>query len=280
MAAWGSPVLPGGGQWSVMRAEPPDAAPCPVDAGRGVPLVRVGLAPAGPMPAAPYRFADPADLLHPAPVGDYGWVHATGTQRTFFPRPVINTMAPDRVVSDQRIAVADPYALATAPGFFPPLADTHPRPRSGVGAARGAGWLVPPRADRTRLCRPRRPAGDLRRGEDAHGRRLLRRRPCGWRSTPAAAVPWSFRLEQVDLAVSSGGLGEVIRVRVDHRCSGRPSDTLRASRLPVRRGPVARAGHHGVPQGPRPRHPTPRVDVEQAEAGGRRQGRSAGASST
>ena len=45
MSAWGSPVLPGGGQWSFLRQGAGDQAPQAVDRDLGVPLVRAGAAP-------------------------------------------------------------------------------------------------------------------------------------------------------------------------------------------------------------------------------------------
>ena len=88
MAAFGSPILPGGGQWSFLSLSKGSPAPQAIDPDTGVPLVRHGPATAPPAPTSPYLFADPADLLHHAtPGADYGLVHATGTQSLLFPRP-------------------------------------------------------------------------------------------------------------------------------------------------------------------------------------------------
>src|SRR6516164_5594519 len=69
VAAWGSPLLPGGGQWSFLRQGASDQAPVAVDPQQGVPMVRAGPATAAPPPTSPYRFADPADVLHPGQPG-------------------------------------------------------------------------------------------------------------------------------------------------------------------------------------------------------------------
>ena len=120
MAAWGSPSLPGGGQWSFLRQQVPGDAPQSVDSDRGVPLIPAGAAPAPPPPTNPYRFADPQDTLLPDnPASDYGILHSTGTQRTFFPRPKIDPSAPPAITSSRAPALADPYILTKAVGLFP-----------------------------------------------------------------------------------------------------------------------------------------------------------------
>src|SRR5262249_31939815 len=119
MAAWGSPVLPRGGQWSVLVSPTAHPTPRPVDRDRGVPLIRAGVA-GSPDPTAPYRRAAPADLLRPGPpAADYGLLHASGTQRVLFPRPKVETVGPrqGQISSTQPPLLADPYELAAATGL-------------------------------------------------------------------------------------------------------------------------------------------------------------------
>jgi len=129
MAAWGSPVFPGGGDWMFLRADGPTSAPEAVPSTQGVPLIRAGLAGTAPPPSSPYRIADPQDLANPTnPAHDYGLVHATGTQRAFFPRPRVEATNTNRIVSTEVPLLADPYVLSTADGPFPKLDLTVPFP--------------------------------------------------------------------------------------------------------------------------------------------------------
>ena len=140
VAAWGSPVLPGGGQWSFLRQGASDQAPVAVDPQQGVPVVRAGPATAAPPPTSPYRFADPADLLHPdSPAADYALLHATGTQRLLFPRPKLEATGAHAFSSTRIPALADPFALATATEPFPRLDTCIPFPNPNYALAIGAG---------------------------------------------------------------------------------------------------------------------------------------------
>jgi len=122
MAAWGSPIFPGGGDWMFLRAAGPTSSPEAVPSTQGVPLIRAGLAGTTPSPGSPYRIADPEDLANPTnPAHDYGLVHATGTQRTFFQRPRVDATDTSRIVSTEIPLLADPYVLSTADGPFPQL---------------------------------------------------------------------------------------------------------------------------------------------------------------
>ena len=142
MAAWGSPILPGGGQWSFLVQRAGTTAPEAVDRDHGVPLIRAGTAAAPPPAGSPYRFADPSDLLRPdAPSVDYGVVHATGTQRLLFPRPKLEPGA-HALTSTRAPVLADPYALATATGPFPRIDACIPLPSASYALAicAGASW--------------------------------------------------------------------------------------------------------------------------------------------
>ena len=97
MTSWGSPQFPSGGQWSFLVQMGAGTAPEAIDQSLGVPLIRGGPAPSPPPVTSPYRFADPARSRAPDnPASDYGIVHATGTQRVFFPRPKIEATAPNK----------------------------------------------------------------------------------------------------------------------------------------------------------------------------------------
>jgi hypothetical protein len=212
MAAWGSPVLPSGGQWSVMRQAVAGDAPVPVDRELGVPLIRAGAAPSAPPLTSPYRFADPADLARPDfPAADYGLLHATGTQRVFFPRPKIEADGSRRLTSTRIPALADLYSLTTAVGLFPRLADTIPFPSStwALAIAPDSHYRLEP-APSFPVTVGQRTLSDgqsVRAFADYTGSRVE------LSIDTAAAVPWSFVLRDVTLVTSSGSLGEVIRVK-------------------------------------------------------------------
>jgi hypothetical protein len=217
MAASGSPILPGGGQWSFLRQGASDRTPGPVDPDQGVPLVRAGPAPAAPPPTAPYRFADPADLLHPdSPETDYGLLHATGTQRLLFPRPKLEATGPHAITSVRAPVLADPYALAIATGSFPPTDVCIPFPSASYSLAIGPGGnftLQPAPFTFTapvlkRVLRQSATVRSIAYTADEN-------------NTPsvvtvaidtAAADPWSVNITNVSLATESGTLGEVTRV--------------------------------------------------------------------
>lgn len=145
MAAWGSLVFPGGGEWSVLEADDALGAPGPVASDRGLPLIRQG--PAGTASTFPYRFADPGDLFDPgSPARDYGIMHGMGTQRAFFRRPRIEPSSPHRIVSTERPVLADPLILATAVGPFPKQADAIPFPSNAYAfeARPDGSWHLDP----------------------------------------------------------------------------------------------------------------------------------------
>jgi hypothetical protein len=217
MTAWGSPVLPGGGQWSFLRQAASDPAPQTVDRDQGVPLVRAGVATAAPPVTSPYRFADPSDLLHPdTPGTDYGLLHATGTQRLLFARPKIEATGPHAVTSVRPPLLADPYALATATGPFPRVDACIPFPNPNYSLVIGAGGafaLQPTPFQFTtpvlkRVLRQSTTVRSIAYTADEN-------------NTPsvvtividtAAPDPWSLNITNVSLATESGSLGEVTRI--------------------------------------------------------------------
>jgi len=211
MTTWGSPQFPTGGQWSFLVQTGFGTAPQTLDGNLGVPLIRSGPAPAPPPITSPYRFADPADLATPdTPSSDYGIVHATGAQRTFFPRPKIEASAADRITSTQTPILADPYSLATAVGYFPRTDAAIPFPDNNYALVISGGnyklELPAPSFPVTVGQRTIAQAGTTRSYADS--------------STATAPVaidtsqpgPWACQLKNGASAMSSGALGELIRV--------------------------------------------------------------------
>jgi hypothetical protein len=217
MAAWGSPVLPGGGQWSFLRQGSSDPAPQAVDRDQGVPLVRVGSATAAPPVTSPYRFAEPTDLLHPdSPDTDYGLLHSTGTQRLLFPRPKLEATGPHAITSVRAPVLADPYALATATGPFPRIDACIPFPNAGYSLAIGAGGnftLHPSPFKFTtpvlkRVLRESNTVRSIAYTADENNSPSV----VTLAIDTAAADPWSVNITNLSLATESGSLGEVTRV--------------------------------------------------------------------
>jgi len=218
MAAWGSPVLPRGGPWSVVRRATGDPAPGPVDATLGVPVIRAGYAGSAPDPASPYRFADPSDLARPdSPAADYALLHATNTQRVLFPRPKVELSGPraSEISSTEAPLLADPFLMTTAVSSFPPVATAIQFPDADFGLRPlGGGDLALDLAhndfDVTGGDRTIHSAGGntvFARYRDESG-------------TPATVhieldssqpVPWTFALGSVELGLATALLGEVIR---------------------------------------------------------------------
>jgi hypothetical protein len=217
MAAWGSPILPGGGQWSFLRQTSLGEAPQPVDQDRGVPLVRAGSAPNPPPAGSPYRFADPADTLTPnTPAADYGLLHATGTQRLLFLRPKIETTAPPAITSTLPPVLADPYVLSTAVGPFPRVDACSVQLSAGFAleiAADGNFKLQLPTPEYTIV------ASQLTLQDAQSARTVVHY--ADENNNPsvvsvsidtAAAVPWTVGISNLSIATESGSLGEVTRV--------------------------------------------------------------------
>jgi hypothetical protein len=216
MAAWGSPLFPGGGQWSVLRQTSPANAPQPLVSDRAVPLIRAGAAGTPPPSTSPYRFADPADTLLPDnPAADYGIVHATGTQRTFFPRPKIEAGS-QQITSTQIPLIADPVILATAVGLFPKPAGCIPFPDNAYALAIGAGgnftlkratasFTTPPLK---RVIRESQAARSVAYCADENNTPSV----VTLAIDTAAPRPWSLTITNMSMASESGSLGEVQRI--------------------------------------------------------------------
>jgi hypothetical protein len=229
MTAWGSPQFPQGGQWSFLRQTAAGAAPGVVDKDLGVPLIRAGAAPAAPPLNSPYRFADPVDLSVPtAPASDYGIVHATGTQRVFFPRPKIEASF-HNITSTRPPILADPYSLANSVGFFPRTDAAIPFPDANYALVITGGnyklQLPSPSFPVTVGQRTIAEAGGVRSYADYGGSvaELV--------IDTAAPVPWSFQLKDVNVATSSTLLGEVIRLTATVAAAANIATTLKAPRL-------------------------------------------------
>ena len=236
MAAWGSPVLPGGGQWSFLRQGADDQAPQAVDPDTGVPLVRAGPATAAPPPSSPYRFADPVDLLQPDnPATDYAILHATGTQRLLFPRPKLEATGVHAITSTRSPVLADPYALGTATGPFPRTDVCIPFPDATYALTIGAGGnLVLTRPSPTFttpvLKRVLRESATLSviaytADEDNHPSVVT------IVIDTAAAISWSVNITNVSLATESGTHGELSRVVGTMDGSAAAATQLKQARL-------------------------------------------------
>jgi hypothetical protein len=218
MAAWGSPMLPAGGAWSVVRRGSADPAPGPVDTTLGVPVIRAGYAGSPPDPASPYRFADPADLAIPAsPAADYALLHTTPLQRTLYARPKVDVTGPraNQITSTLPPVLADAFLQATAVGCFPPVVTAITFPDNDYGLrALGAGGLALDLAHNDFPVT----GGDRTLSSAAGNTTLVRYRDEG--GTPStvhvdfdssAAVPWTFSVTGVEICFATALLGEVIR---------------------------------------------------------------------
>ncbi len=219
MAAWGSPVLPQGGQWSVVVQPASSPSPQPVDPSLGVPVIRAGYAGSPADPASPFRLADPQDLATPAtPAADYALMHSSGTQRVTFPRPKVELTGARATAwsSTQPPVLAGPYDLATAVGLFPDAAHTIPFPDADYGLEpRPGGGLALNLAHNDFPV----PAGDHVLHDNGHVQLFARYQDEN--AAPSTVhleidstqpVPWVFRLEGVEMGVSTSGLGEIMRL--------------------------------------------------------------------
>ncbi|MED3354355.1 hypothetical protein P4414_04130 [Bacillus thuringiensis] len=131
----GQPALPNNGSWSVIKMAAPGNTVDPqeavtADVSRGTPLFieNKWLPPSGNVmivdgPIGPYRFADPVDLFAPQPRFDYGFMQNTGSQAFLYRRPVI-VPGTNEISSNLKPAFADPFAMLTSKGVFPPIANT------------------------------------------------------------------------------------------------------------------------------------------------------------
>jgi hypothetical protein len=218
MAAWGSPMLPTGGAWSVVRRGSADPAPGPVDTTLGVPVIRAGYAGSPPNPASPYRFADPADLASPAsPAADYALLHTTPLQRILYARPKVDVtgLRANQITSTLPPVLADAFLQATSVGCFPAVATAITFPDNDYGLrALGAGGLALDLAHNDFPVT----GGDRTLNSAAGNTTLVRYRDEG--GTPStvhvdfdssAAVPWTFSVTGVEICFATALLGEVIR---------------------------------------------------------------------
>ncbi|MFJ5064661.1 hypothetical protein ACIP96_35260 [Streptomyces nigra] len=123
VALYGSPNLPGAGQWSVVRVNTTAKTVGPVDGQLGVPLVRRNNASPRSPNRYPFRWADPRDLfasLSDPPQADYALLFAGVSQRILYRRP---TVGPDDADITSTLAplLADPYTMLRSGGLFPSL---------------------------------------------------------------------------------------------------------------------------------------------------------------
>ncbi|MDQ6942762.1 MAG: hypothetical protein M3169_09660, partial [Candidatus Eremiobacteraeota bacterium] len=173
---------------------------------------------AAPPASSPYRFADPVDLLAAAsPASDYAILHATGTQRTLFPRPKIDAGA-RAITSTSTPLIADSYALATATGLFPKLDACIPFPDANYSLEVGTGGhlkLTRPTDSFTTpvLKRILHESGAVRTivycNDDSNPPKLS---VVKLAIDTAAALPWSFGIDNISVATESGSHGEISRV--------------------------------------------------------------------
>ncbi|HEY1329477.1 MAG TPA: hypothetical protein VGI14_21260 [Casimicrobiaceae bacterium] len=246
MAAWGSPILPAGGQWSFLREASAGDVPQPVDRDLGVPLVRAG--PPGTQSTAPWRFADPADVLLPDnPAADYGIIHVTGTQRTLFPRPKIEA-ASTAITSTRAPLFADPFLMGTAVGFFPraDFALSFPDssyalrilPGTHLRLERAAASFTLPSPERvlhdSQAVRTRVVYGD----ENGHGSLV------SIAIDTSADTTWSIEMTNVSFVSGSASLGEVTRVVSRLAASSKQTSAYPDARLAF--GPCLKPVQHAV----------------------------------
>lgn len=212
MAAWGSPVFPGGGDWSVLMADDAAGAPTLVTEDRGLPIIRQGAA--GAVSAAPYRFADPEDLFQPAtPARDYGILHSMGTQRALFRRPRIELADLTRLVSTERPVIADPLVLATGVGPFPRQDDAIPYPSSNFALkvrSNGSYLLEGPATFAANVPRHAiKSAGTVRSDLDYSASTVT------YTLDTAASPPWRFKLDKATKILANTSLGDVMTMVAD-----------------------------------------------------------------
>jgi hypothetical protein len=119
MACYGSLAVPGNDQWTMIRSSAGSKTITPVDAHRGVPLVRRGGNIKVPA-SGPYRIVEPEDLLNLNPDVAYGLQLTTRTNRLLFLSPEIQE-GKSALTGKNPPILADPYALVGTGGPFPPL---------------------------------------------------------------------------------------------------------------------------------------------------------------
>jgi len=117
-ACYGSLTVPRNEQWSTVQIVSDNEVHA-VDAGKGVPLVRLGGTRSNP-PSGNYKIADPENLVTPTTAVEYGLQLTTGTNRLLFRRPEIPEGG-TQILGSASAVVADPYALVGVGGLFPPV---------------------------------------------------------------------------------------------------------------------------------------------------------------
>jgi hypothetical protein len=238
-AARGGPVLPKAGAWSVVRTALASGETSGVDAHGATPLIRAGDARPTTIPSGPFRFGDPADVLHENdPASDYGFLHATGTQRVLYRRPKVEPGQP-RVTSTQRPLLADSWSLLRASGIFPKAADCLEVPTSAYElavypGAEGELKLNLPFPDSTFDLDPTltRTLADVAQtrtfaqyanvaGEPTHVTLTFDSR---------AGEPWTFAMKPMSLVVANAGQ-ETFRFQLPLRASAAVAPTYEAPDL-------------------------------------------------
>jgi len=233
VAAWGSPIFPGGGDWMFLRAAGPTSAPEAVPSTQGVPLIRAGLAGTVPLPTSPYRIADPQDLASSTnPAHDYGLVHATGTQRTFFPRPQVEATDTSRIVSTEIPLLADLYLLSTANGAFPTLDAAVPFPSNNWAfAVDGSGQYklelpASPFPISYAGRRTLKQAGSVKGDVDYTAAHVT------YAVDTSQATSWTFALDGAVKIMSTSALGDMITLTANIRASSdQPNTTFQQPNL-------------------------------------------------
>lgn len=137
----GQPLLPSNGAWSVVKMAAPGNVADPqeatsTDASKGTPLLlnNTWLPPTDTNmnvsgPGGPYRLIDPVDFFLAQPRYDYGFMQNTGSQSFLFRRPEI-TAGNKEIHSTLPPAFADPFAMMTSKGAFPPIANAIEAPNT------------------------------------------------------------------------------------------------------------------------------------------------------
>jgi hypothetical protein len=220
MAAWGSPILPKGGPWSVVCRPTSSATPRPVDPALGVPLIRAGVAGSPISANVPYRFADPEDLANEAsPATDYGLLHSAQTQRVLFPRPKVDMAGArqQQLSSTQQPLLADAFLMATA-GVAPfpsvqsaiqfPDADYGLRPEAGGNLALDLAHNDFPVTGGDRVIHDSGGTTFFARYQDEGGNPSH----VHLEIDSAAPAAWSCQLSGMELGLATSLMGEVMRM--------------------------------------------------------------------
>jgi hypothetical protein len=212
MAGWGAIAFPGGGQWSVAQIEGPLEAPTAVAQDTGLPIIRYGPAGKPPSPSYPYRFADPVDLTQPSnPKRDYALLHGMETQRALFLRPQMEATNPTRITSTEPGSIADPYGLGTATGLYPTPDKAVPFPSSNwaleVSPSGQYKLDLPSPFPAGVGRRTMRQAGSVSSDVDYTAAQIT------YTLDTSQAVPWQFRLDEAVKIMSSGSLGDLIKLQ-------------------------------------------------------------------